>query len=93
MTASPSPYDWSDCNALQPGDPLDFWDLRCPEDTQVETLNCIYNEIYVRLIRPGGRDELEGIVERTPTWLKAEPTSPSPGGRTPWSFANCHEVD
>ena len=89
---TPTPYDWSDCESLQAGDPLDFDDLRCHEDIQVETLNCANNVIYVRLIRPG-RDTLEGMVGQTPNWLKAQPPDADHGWRTPWSFDNCLEVE
>lgn len=90
--ATESPYAFSDCESLEPGDPLDFSDLRCREQIQIETLTCMGSVIYVRLIRPG-RDDLEGLVGRTPTWRKAGVPDAAHGGRTPWSFANCIEVE
>lgn len=87
---TPSPYPYTDCDALRPGDPLDFTDLVCaPENvTQLRTIDCI-GGIYVHLVRPGLGD-LEGIVDRSPAWREAAPTDPT-HGRTPWAFDNCKE--
>ena len=89
-TATASPYGYTDCDGLRPGDALDFSDLVCaPENvTQLQTMDCI-DGIYVRLVRPAGAG-LEGLVGRTPTWLAAAPTDPT-HGRTPWAFENCKE--
>jgi hypothetical protein len=86
---NPSPYPYTDCDALRPGDALNFPDLNCDPDnvTQVYPVDCI-DGIYVHLVRPEGGD-LEGIAGRTPTWREAAPREAH--GRTPWAFNNCLE--
>lgn len=90
FTTSPSPYPWTDCNAIRPGDPLDYSDTRCnSEELEYFTVDCV-NGTYVHLSRPGIGD-LEGIDGVTP-WRAAKPIDPKRGG-TCWAFENCKEHD
>lgn len=85
-----TPYPYTACDALSAGDAMTSPSPLCAPDssTQVQTADCIQG-IYVHLARPDGAD-LEGIVGRTPTWLKAAPLDPALG-RTTWAFENCQE--
>ncbi|MDT7538707.1 MAG: hypothetical protein QOI82_2292 [Actinomycetota bacterium] len=88
---SESPYPWSDCTALRPGDTLDAQSFNCPDgQVKVDMLNCANNETYIHLVRPG-QDDLEGMMGVT-TWLKAEAV-PAGDYRTRWAREHCHEVD
>ena len=88
---SESPYVWSDCTTLRPGDPLTGKSFDCPEgQATIDMLNCANNETYIHMLRPG-QEDLEGMMGVT-TWLKAEPV-PADDYRTRWARANCHEVD
>jgi hypothetical protein len=83
--------EFTDCNALQPGDDLDYGALYCDsEQVQVSTMDCSTG-IYVRIVRPNTGD-LEGITGVTPTWRAAEPIDPR-YGRTPYAFHNCFEEE
>jgi hypothetical protein len=83
--------EFSDCNALQPGDDLDYGSLNCNADqVVVRTIDCSTG-IYVHLGR-GNNGDLEGITGVTPTWRAAEPVDPR-YGRTPYAFHNCFEEE
>lgn len=90
LSATPSPYPYTDCDGLRSGDALDFSDLVCaPENvSELTAMDCI-SGTYVHLMRAEGGG-LEGIVGQTPTWLQASPIDPR-YGRTPWAFENCLE--
>jgi hypothetical protein len=100
--SSSTPYPWSDCNALRPGDAFgDVADLHCNQEDalQVEYLDCMDEAsantyvtyvTYVHLTRTPDLGNLEGIEGKTATWRAAEPRDPS-HGRTPWAFENCQE--
>jgi hypothetical protein len=91
VVVSESPYVWSDCTALHPGDALTVKSFDCPEgQATIDMLNCANNETYVHMLRPG-QEDLEGMMGVT-TWLKAEPV-PADDYRTRWARDNCHEVD
>jgi hypothetical protein len=97
--SSSTPYPWSDCNALRPGDAFgDVADLHCNQEDglQVEYLDCMDEAkannylTYVHLTRAPTLGNLEGIEGKTGTWRAAAPRDLS-HGRTPWAFENCQE--
>ena len=85
---TPTPYPWTDCNAIRAGDALDYSKTQCDyEVTKFFTVDCV-NGTYVHLSRPEFGD-LEGIDGVTP-WREAAPLKPE-RGMTSWAFQNCKE--
>lgn len=91
-TATESPYPFTDCDALRPGDPLSTAPIVCRAgsdgDGRLGMTDCTTGT-YAYLDRTRGQD-LEGIVRPGATWRAASPIDPK-HGRTPWAFENCLE--
>ena len=91
-SATASPYPYTDCDALRPGDPLSTTAIVCRAgsdgDGRLGTTDCTTGT-YAYLDRTQGQD-LEGIVRPGATWRAASPIDPR-YGRTLWAFENCLE--
>jgi len=87
----PPGQSYTDCGQLRAGDPLGptYKAIICDsDDIQVSMMDC-RDGTYVLMTRPG-RDDLEGLVGKTPQWLKAGPVS-TDHGRTEFAFQHCLE--